>query len=126
MPAGAAAEVGEQGLADRGFGGFGEGGDAHDDPRSAEAALAAAVGAERFRPAVGAVETLERRDGPTGDPADRRDARDARLTVDPHRAAPALALRAAAVLRRPDAEMLAQGVEQRAAGEAPAPATRSA
>ena len=88
-------------LADRGLRGVGEGGDAHDDPRRAEAALAPAVGAERLGPAVGAVEALDRRDRPSGDAADGRDAGDARLAVDPHRAAPALALWAAAVLRRP-------------------------
>ena len=39
-------------------------------------------------------------------------ARHPRLAVDPHRAAPALTLRAAAVLRRTDAERLAQRIEQ--------------
>ena len=63
VPAGAAAQVGEEGLADGGLRrGIGEGGGAHDDARRAEAALAAAVGAERLRPAVGAVEALDRRD----------------------------------------------------------------
>ena len=51
----------------------------------------------------------------TGDSPRRRHARDTRGAVDEHRAAAALALRAAPVLRRPDAEPVAQHLEQRAA-----------
>ena len=61
------------------------------------------------------VEAVDGGDRPTGDPADRRHARDPRRAVDQHRAAPALALRAAAVLDRADPELVAQRAEQRTA-----------
>ena len=48
-------------------------------------------------------------------PASGGDAGDARLTVDEHRAAAALPLRAAPVLRAPSAQLVAQGSEQRTA-----------
>ena len=91
------------------------GGQPHDDARRAEPALAAAGGAQRRRPAVGPGHRRGRGDRPPGDSADRGDARDTRLAVDEDRAAAALALGAAAVLRRAHAEALAQDVEERAA-----------
>ena len=65
--------------------------------------------------AHGGVEALDRGDRSAVDPGDRRDARDPRLAVDEHGAAPALALRRAAVLRRRDPEALAQHRQQRLA-----------
>ena len=75
-------------------------------------------GAQGLGPASGHgwFEPFERRHLAATDAADRRDARDARLTVDEDGAASALSLRAAAVLRRRDAEPGAKGVEQRAVG----------
>ena len=55
-----------------------------------------------------------RRDATARDPPDRGDARDSGRAVDQHRAAPALALRAAAVLRRAGADVVAQRLEERA------------
>ncbi len=52
---------------------------------------------------VRGVQAVEGGDGPTGDPAGRGHARHPRRPVDQHRAATALALGAAAVLRRPHA-----------------------
>jgi len=85
-----------------------------DDARRAEAALAGPGRAEGVGPATAAVvgEPPERRHPATGDAPCRRHARHPRGAVDQHRAAPALALRAAAVLRRAIAQVLAQDVEQ--------------
>ncbi len=58
-------------------------------------------------------ESLEGRHLTARDPTDRRDAGDTGRAVDPDRAAPALALGAAAVLDGAAAELLAQRVEQR-------------
>ena len=94
-----------------------QGGEAHDDARRAETALAAARGTQGGRP-VGphlGIEPVDGRDGASGDPADRGHARHARRPVDQDGAAPALPLRAAAVLHRRDPELVAQGTEQRPA-----------
>ena len=90
----------------------------HDDARGAEAALRAAGRAQAVdeRVAHRGIEALDRGDRSARDPRDRRDARDPRLAVDEHRAAPALSLRRAPVLRRDDPEPLAQHREQRLAG----------
>ena len=122
LPAGAAAEVGLEGPLHRrvvgDVGGLGpQGGEPDDDPRRAEAALAAAGGAQGLgprRPDLG-VEPVDGGDGPAGHPPDRGHARHPRRAVDQHRAAPALALRAAAVLGAADAQLVAQGPQQGAA-----------
>ena len=56
--------------------------------------------------------SLEGGDPATGDAADGGDAGDAGRPVDPDGAAPALTLRAAAVLDRAAAELLAQRVQE--------------
>ena len=91
-----------------------ERGQAHHDARRAEAALAGPVCDEGGGPAVAQLgrRSLEGGDLTSRDAADRRDAGDAGRAVDPHRAAPALALRAAAVLDGAAAELLAQRVEE--------------
>src|SRR5205807_1874760 len=78
------------------------------------AALQRAERAHRRRHAVALdrVEALERRDRATGDLVERYLARDGGLAVEQHGAAPALARGRAAVLRRRDAELVAQGAEQ--------------
>ena len=63
-----------------------------------------------------AIETVDGRHRAAGDARRGRDARDAWFAVDEHRAAAALTLRRAPVLRRDDAEALAQHREQRLAG----------
>ena len=63
------------------------------------------------------VEAFDRRDRAPGHPGHRGHAGDARVPVDEHRAAPALPLRRAAVLRRDDAEPLAEHREERLAGK---------
>ena len=55
----------------------------------------------------------ERRDLAPSHAGDRRHAGDPRMAVDPDRAAPALALRAAAVLGGARAEAIAQDLEER-------------
>ena len=92
-----------------------ERGQAHQDPRRAEAALARAAGGEGGGPTVALVgrEPLDRRHAAAGDAAHRRDARHPGRAVDPDGATPALALRAAAILERATAELLAQRIEQR-------------
>ena len=88
-----------------------------DDARRAEPALARARGAERVgpaRPSLGG-EAVDGGDRSSGDPPSRGDARDPGLPVDQHRAATALALGAAAVLRGPQPERRSQHVEQRSA-----------
>ena len=107
-PAGAPAEVGEEGLLHRGV--VVRGGplrpqplEPADDPRRAEAALARARGAEGVgppRPVLGG-QPVDGRDRPPRDPARGGHAGDPRLAVHQHGAATALALRAAPVLRRP-------------------------
>ena len=91
----------------------GEGGDAHHDPGGAEPALGRAGGGELRRPRIGAGEAVERRDVAPGDAGDRRHTGDARLTVDPDRAATALPLGAATVLRRARTEAVAEDLEER-------------
>jgi hypothetical protein len=70
------------------------------------------VGGEGVRPLLGVGQPVERGQPPAGGAGDRRDTGDPRMTIDPDRAAPALALRAASVLGAPDAEALAQDVEE--------------
>ena len=121
LPAGAAAQVGAQRRLDvpprrrACTAGLVERGEAHHDARRAKAALARAVGDEGGGPAVALLgrEPLEGGHASAGDAADGRDARHPGQAVDPHRAAPALALWAAAVLDRAAAELLAQRVEKR-------------
>ena len=86
-----------------------------DDPGRAEAALAAARGREGSGPAVThfGVEPFEGGDGPPGHPPGGRHARNSGLAVHQHRAAAALALRAAPVLHRAHPELLPQHVQQR-------------
>ncbi len=88
---------------------------AHEDARRAESALRAAGVGEACRQsgAFGRLETLDGGHHPPGDADRRRDARDAGIAVDEHGAASALPLRRAAVLRRHDAEALAQDREER-------------
>ena len=76
------------------------------DARGAEPTLAPSGGTERLGPrrADLRVQTVEGGDCPSTDPAGRGYARDPGLAVDQHRAATALALRAAPVLDRPDAD----------------------
>ena len=64
----------------------------------------AAQKASAQRVAHSGVEAVDRGDRAAGHAAHRRDARHAGLPVDQHRAAPALTLGAAAVLRRTRAE----------------------
>ena len=59
------------------------------------------------------VEPVDGRHRPARDPPHRRHARHPGRAVDEDRAAPTLALRAAAVLDRPDAQVLPQGVQER-------------
>ena len=89
-----------------------QGGHPHDDAGRAEAALRRAVGGEAVGPRLGVGQPGERRDLAPGHAGDGRDAGDPRLTVDPDRAAAALALRAAAVLGGARAEAIAQGLEE--------------
>ena len=91
-----------------------ERGQAHDDARRAEPALAGPGRREGVGPAVRSAvgKPFEGGDATAGDPADGRDAGDPRRAVDPDGAAAALALRAAAVLDRTAAELLAQRVEE--------------
>ncbi|MEZ5145380.1 MAG: hypothetical protein R2726_23145 [Acidimicrobiales bacterium] len=86
---------------------------AHDAGR-AEAALAGPRRHERVGPPVAhdRFQAVGRGDDPTGHPPHRRHTGDARGSVDEHRAAAALALRAAAVLRRPATQPVAQHLEQ--------------
>ena len=92
-----------------------QGGQPHHDPRGAEAALAATGGHQGLGPPLpGRLgQAVEGGHLAAGQPADRGDAGHPGGAVDPDRAAPALALGAAAVLGRADAELLAQDVEQR-------------
>src|SRR5581483_1865746 len=120
-PPRAPAEVGEQRALDTGHvvdGGAGgpQRVEAHHDAGGAEAALAGARRAERVGPPARArPEPVDGRDGAPSDAASRGDARDARFTVDEHRAATALPLRAAPVLRSAHAETVAQHLQQRRA-----------
>jgi len=70
------------------------------------------VSGEGARPLLGVGQAVERRQPPPGDTSDGRDTGDAGVTVDPDRAAAALTLRAAPVLGAPDAEAVAQDVEE--------------
>jgi hypothetical protein len=76
--------------------------------------LAGSGGEEGADPAsfeVGA-QPLNGDDRSTGDPTYRGDTRHAGRTIHPDRAAPALALGAAAILDRVDGELVAENVEQ--------------
>ncbi len=110
VPPGATAEVGEEGAVDLIVGHRpGECGQSHHDPRRAESALAAAGPDQRIgprRPRLGG-QALEGRHAPTVQPADRGHAGDPGGAVHPDRAAAALALWTAAVLDRPQPELLA-------------------
>ena len=90
----------------------------HHYPRGAKAALAGATGGKRCQPAVTdrVVEAVEGGDRPTGDTARRGHTRHPGGTVNQNRAAPALALGAAAVLDRGDPDLTSQHVEQGCAG----------
>jgi hypothetical protein len=87
----------------------------HDDARRAEPALRRARRGkrERERLSLVVVEALEREDRFAGELGRRLGARDARVAVHDHRAAAAVALGLATVLRREKAEMLPEDVEQR-------------
>ena len=86
----------------------------HHDARDAEAALQATACGERIRVARAfrLVDAFQRGDGAPGDLLHRVGARDLHLAVDHHRAAAALALWRATVLRRGDVELLAERGEQ--------------
>src|SRR4029077_6173012 len=86
-----------------------------DDAGGAEAALTRAGRGERVDPSRTrrVIEAFERRHLASREPLHWRDARDAGRTINPHRAAPTLSLRAAPVLCGRDAELVAQEVEQR-------------
>ena len=121
LPAGAAAQVGPQCALDvaprrrRRAAGL-QRGQAQHDARGAEPALAGPGGDEGRRPSVPVAPAGRPSSvvtSPAGDPAQRGDAGHAGQPVDPHRAAAALALGAAAVLDRTAAQLLAQRVEQR-------------
>jgi hypothetical protein len=84
----------------------------HDDAGGAEAALGGAVRGEGRGPPRGVGQAVECRQPPPGGASDRRDTGDAGMTVDPHRAAAALALWAAPVLGAAHAEVVAQDVEE--------------
>ena len=118
-PARAPAEVGGQGPVHRGLvgevhalapGAF----QPHDDAGRAEAALAGPGGAEGVGPGVtvGPVESLQGRHRTAHHPPGGRHAGHAGATVDQHRAAAALALGAAAVLGRPQAQAVPQDLQQ--------------
>src|SRR5439155_24826298 len=83
----------------------------------AEPALARPRRAEGVGPHLpeAGLEAVQRRHRAPPDPPGRSDTGDARGPVDQHRAAPALALRAAAVLGRAEAEAVAQHLEERGA-----------
>ncbi len=115
----AAAEVRSECGAHLGLGGnpsTGQADQAGHDPWRAEAALAGARGLERRDEPIEQrfVETVERRDLPARHASGRGDAGYAGHAVDEDRAAPALALGAAAVLDRTVAQLIAQRVEERA------------
>ena len=118
-PAGATAEVGQQRLLDRRM----VGGRALrlrpsrrqmmpgvQNPHWLRADIAEGAGPPLAR-SLG--KALDGGDGPSGHAAGGGHAGDAGLSVDEHRAAPALALGAAAVLRRAQPEVLAQHLQQR-------------
>ena len=90
-------------------------GEADHDARSAKPALAPSGRTERLGPrrADLGVQTVEGGHRPSVDPAGRGYARDSGLVVDQHRAATALALGAAPILDRPDADPVPKDVEQR-------------
>ena len=112
------AQVGQQGGLHGGLVGcrraLSECGQAHEDARRAEAALAGARRLERRRPPFPQApgEPLHRGDRAVCGPARRGDAGGPCGAVDPDRAAPALALRTAAVLRAVAAQLLAQHLEE--------------
>jgi hypothetical protein len=115
LPAGAPAQVGQQGLVDAVVGDRAvQRGEAHHDARGAESALAAAAGHQGPGPrlAVGVGQALEGRDLPAVEPSDRGHARHTGGAVDPDGAAAALALGAAAVLQRMEGQVLAQDLEE--------------
>ena len=120
LPPGAPAQMGEQGLADRRLVERSrplQRGKAHDDARRAEAALGPARGAQGVGPSPGDLgrQSFERRDGAARHPSHWCHAGDASLAVDQDRAAPALPLRAAAILGRADSEAITEHFQQRAA-----------
>jgi hypothetical protein len=95
-----------------------DGGDqAHEDARGAEAALTGPVVHECLGPPAAHVvgQPVEGGDLPARHTASGGDARRARVSVDPHRAAAALTLRAAPVFDRSPSEPIAKQVEQGAA-----------
>ena len=117
LPPGAPAEVGVKrpcGPVPVGWGPLGgrcpQTGEPHHDSRGAEPALAPTGGAEGVGPCgqLCRIQALQCGHRPTGHPTGRRHTRDPGLPVDQHRAAPALALGAAAVLHRPVAESVAE------------------
>jgi len=119
LPPGAPAQVGLEGPIDRtvlgGVGGLlAQRGQADDDAGSAEAALASARVAQRVGPTLGdgRLQTVDGGDGAARHPPHRGDAGDTRRAVDQDRAAPALSLRAAAVLGTLEAEAIAENLEQ--------------
>lgn len=86
----------------------------HDDPGGAEAALASTGGAERLSPALlpVSVEAFHGGDLTAPDPPGRGHTGHPGLAVDQHRATPALALWATAVLYRNEAQSLPQDGQQ--------------
>ena len=118
-PTGASAEMREQRVRDRGVVGVGrllaQRVQAQHDARRAEATLTCAGRAERIAPRAAIVigQSLDGGHGPSLDAARRRHTRDTRLTVDEHGATPALALRAAPVFDRAQAQSITQDLEQR-------------
>ena len=123
LPASTAAQVCEQRLVDGcEVGPIGllrvESIEPHDDSWGAESTLTATDGAERIGPPGAAlrIEPIDRGDRSPVDATGRCYTCDPWLTVDQNGAAAALPLRAAAVLRCGDTELISQHVEQRQPG----------
>jgi hypothetical protein len=92
-----------------------QGGQSHHDARCAEPALAAAGRKQGIGPALAHIigQAFESGDVTTLHPPDRRHTRHTRGAVHPDRAAPALTLRAAAVLYRTSTAPVTQYVQER-------------